>query len=417
MRRDNMKDYVIIGNSIAAVGCIEGIRKVDKTGSILVIGNENHFVYGRPLISYMLMGKTSIDKMNYRDKDFYEVNGVETILGEEVVSINKDDKSITLKKGEVISYKKLMLATGSRPFIPPMKGLELVDNKTSFMSIDDALKLDAMIDKSKDVLIIGAGLIGLKCLEGILDKVKSITVVDLANRVLPSILDEKGSELVKTYLEAKGVKFILGESIAEFTSSTTATTTQQKELSFDVLVTAVGVKPNTSLLQDIGGEVKRGIIVDQNGKTSIEDIYAGGDCVESVDISCDTQRILAILPNAYFQGRSAGISMAGGEEPFDKAMPMNSIGFFDLHIITAGSYIGDKDVVLDDENNYKVLFTKDNLLVGFILIGDVKRAGIYTNLIRNKTPLDSIDYSLIRTNPQLMAFSYKNRQEQLGRAH
>jgi len=96
---------------------------------------------------------------------------------------------------------------------------------------------------------------------------------------------------------------------------------------------------------------------------------------------------------------------------------MNSIGFFDLHIITAGSYIGDKDIVIDDEKNYKVLFTKDNLLVGFILIGDVKRAGIYTNLIRNKTPLDSIDYTLIRTNPQLMAFSLKERQEQLGRAH
>ena len=412
-----MKDYVIIGNSIAAVGCIEGIRKVDKEGSIVVIGNENHFVYGRPLISYMLTGKTSLDKMNYRDKDFYEVNKVETILGEEVVSINKDNKSISLASGKTIEYKKLMLATGSRPFIPPMKGLELVKNKTPFMSIDDALKLDQMIKKDKDVLVIGAGLIGLKCVEGILDKVKSITVVDLANRVLPSILDEKGSELVKTYLESKGVKFILGESIAEFTSETTATTTTGKELTFDVLVTAVGVKPNTSLLQAIGGTVNRGIVIDGDGKTSIENIYAGGDCAECVDISCNTQRILAILPNAYFQGRSAGISMAGQSEPFDKAMPMNSIGFFDLHIITAGSYIGNKDVVIDDDKNYKVLFTKDNLLVGFILIGDVKRAGIYTNLIRNKTPLDTIDYTLIRTNPQLMAFSLKERAEQLGRAH
>ena len=98
-------------------------------------------------------------------------------------------------------------------------------------------------------------------------------------------------------------------------------------------------------------------------------------------------------------------------------MPMNSIGFFDLHIITAGSYIGDKDIVLDDENNYKVLFTKDNKLVGFIMIGDVQRAGIYTSLIRNKTPLDSIDYTLVREHPQLMAFTLKDRQEKLGRSH
>ena len=417
MRKDNMKDYVIIGNSIAAVGCIEGIRKIDKTGSILVIGNENHFVYGRPLISYMLMGKTSLDKMNYRDENFYKDNNVDLMLGKEVSSIDKNCKAVTLVSGETIKYGKLMLATGSRPFLPPMKGIELVQARTSFMSIDDAQKLETLIEKDKDVLIIGAGLIGLKCVEGILARVKSITVVDLANRVLPSILDDKGSAIVQKYLESKGVKFILGESIGEFTSSNTAITTTGKELTFDTLVTAVGVKPNTSLLQEIGGQINRGIVIDTNGHTSIEDIYAGGDCAECVDISCGVQRILAILPNAYFQGRSAGISMAGGEEPFDKAMPMNSIGFFDLHIITAGSYIGDKDVVIDDEKNYKVLFTKDNLLVGFILIGDVKRAGIYTNLIRNKTPLDSIDYTLIRTNPQLMAFSLKDRQAQLGRAH
>ncbi len=412
-----MSDYVIIGNSIAAIGTIEGIRKVDTTGTITVIGNENHFVYGRPLISYMLMGKTTLEKMNYRDLSFYDDNKVETILGVEVTAIDKDKKQVALSNGSTVSYKKLMLATGSRPFLPPMKGIELVEKKTSFMTIDDALKLDSMINSESNVLVVGAGLIGLKCVEGILSKVKSITVIDLANRVLPSILDEKGSDLVKASLEKKGVKFILGESIAEFTSAATATTTQGKELSFDTLVTAVGVRPNTQLFQAIGGQVNRGIVVDTLGKTSIEDIYAGGDCAECFDISCDTQRIVAILPNAYFQGRAAGISMAGGEEPFDQAMPMNSIGFFDLHIITAGSYIGDKDIVLDDENNYKVLFTKDNKLVGFIMIGDVQRAGIYTSLIRNKTPLDSIDYTLVREHPQLMAFTLKDRQEKLGRSH
>ena len=308
-----MSDYVIIGNSIAAIGTIEGIRKVDTTGTITVIGNENHFAYGRPLISYMLMGKTTLEKMNYRDLSFYDDNKVETILGVEVTAIDKDKKQVALSNGSTISYKKLMLATGSRPFLPPMKGIELVEKKTSFMTIDDALKLDSMINSESNVLVVGAGLIGLKCVEGILSKVKSITVIDLANRVLPSILDEKGSDLVKASLEKKGVKFILGESIAEFTSAATATTTQGKELSFVALVTAVGVRPNTQLFQAIGGQVNRGIVVDTLGKTSIEDIYAGGDCAECFDISCDTQRIVAILPNAYFQGRAAGISMAGGE--------------------------------------------------------------------------------------------------------
>lgn len=406
--------YAIIGNSAAAVGCIEGIRSVDKKGSIIVISDEPYHVYSRPLISYLLLGSTDETRMKYRPDDFYEKNGVKTIFGVKATKIDYDKKKLLLDNKETVSFDKLLIATGSSPFVPPMQGLENVKDKFSFMKLDDAKALDKAITKDSRVLIFGAGLIGLKCAEGIRDKVKSITVVDLAPRILPSILDEKGSEIVKKHLEKNRLKFILSTSAEKF-GENSVKLKNGETVDFDVLVLAVGVRPNTSLAKDIGCDVGRGIVVDKSCRTNIDGVYAAGDCCECDDISLGAKRILAIWPNAYMQGETAGTDMAGGKQSFDKAIPMNSIGFFGLHIITAGSYDGDEYITNTDET-YKKLITKDGLLKGFIMIGDVARAGIYTSLIREKTPLDTMDFELIKEKPQLMAFASNERAVKLGGA-
>ena len=395
--------YVIIGNSAAAVGCIEGIREKDKKGSITVVSNEIHHTYSRPLISYLLYGKTDEERMKYRPDSFYEDNGVTTMLGHTAVKINPDKKTVELDDGTALSYDKLLVATGSKPFIPPMEGLDTVEKSFTFMTLDDAKALDAALTKNSRVLIVGAGLIGLKCAEGIFDKIGHLTVIDLADRILPSILDEKGSELVQKFLEDKGIEFRLGTSAASFDGNK-AVLTNGDEIEFDVLVVAVGVRPNTELVSEAGGSVDRGIVTDKYSRTTITDVYAAGDCAKSHDITTGTDRILALLPNAYMQGVAAGRHMTGADIPYENAMPMNAIGFFGYHIITAGNYDGE-ELVTCDGMNYKKLVVKDNCLKGFIMIGDVRRAGIYTKLIREKVPLETIDFELISRKPQLMAFS------------
>lgn len=404
--------YVIIGNSAAAVGCIEGIREKDKKGSITVVSNEIHHTYSRPLISYLLYGKTDEERMKYRPDSFYEDNGITTMLGRTAVKINPDKKTVELDDGTVLSYDKLLVATGSKPFIPPMEGLDTVEKSFTFMTLDDAKALDAAITKDSRVLIVGAGLIGLKCAEGIFDKIGHLTVIDLADRILPSILDEKGSELVQKFLEDKGIEFRLGTSAASFDGNK-AVLTNGDEIEFDVLVVAVGVRPNTELVSEAGGSVDRGIVTDKYSRTTITDVYAAGDCAKSHDITTGTDRILALLPNAYMQGVAAGRHMTGADMPYENAMPMNAIGFFGYHVITAGNYDGE-ELVTCDGMNYKKLVVKDNCLKGFIMIGDVRRAGIYTKLIREKVPLDTIDFELISRKPQLMAFSREERAKQLG---
>lgn len=406
--------YVIIGNSIAATACIEGIRSVDKKGEITVISAENYPVYGRPLISYCLLGRVKRENMNYRPADFYDKNGVKVLYSRRAEKIDAANKKVVLDGGEEISYDKLLVSTGSRPFVPPMQGLESVENKYSFMTMDDMLALEKALSPDKDVLVIGAGLIGLKCVEGILDRVKSVTVVDLADRIMPSVLDKEGGEMVQKGLEKKGVRFILSDSAEKFEKNVAYLKNSKQKIPFDILVVAVGVRANTELVKDAGGEVNRGIVVDKGMHTSLADVYAAGDCAEGFDSSIGSNRVLALLPNAYFQGNIAGVNMAGGIALHLDAIPMNAISFFDTHVLTAGVYEGE---VLSDitSDHYKKLFIKDGCLVGFILINDFLRAGIYTSLIRAKTPLSEVDFNLLSEEPQLLAFSKDVRKQKLAR--
>lgn len=407
--------YVIIGNSAAAVGCIEGIRSVDSFGEITVISAEKYHTYSRPLISYLLCGKTDEEKMKYRSADFYEKNKCRCVFGVSVTKINSEEKTLTLSDGSEEKYDKLLVATGSSPFIPPMKGLENVKNKFTFMSLDDALSLQEQLSVDKNVLIVGAGLIGLKCAEGIYGRCNSITVVDLADRVMVSVLDSQSSDIVKKHIEEKGIRIILSDSVSEFKDNT-AVLKSGKTVDFDMVVIAVGVRPETKLVSDYGGEVRRGIVTDEKMQTSVPDIFAAGDCTESHDITDGKDKILALLPNAYMQGEVAGVNMAGGEKLFGKAIPMNSIGFFGLHIITAGTYSGDgyEEYTESDGKNYKRLVYGGDCLKGFILVGDVGKAGIYTSMIREQMKLSELDFDSIKKSPSLIAMDEGYRKLKLS---
>lgn len=412
-----MTQYVVIGNGVAAVGCIEGIRKEDAAGKIIVISKEPHPVYCRPLISYYLEGKTNLERMAYRDKNFYERMECEVLYGKKAVQIDPSTKQIALNDDTVIPYDKLCIATGSSPFVPPFTGLESVEQKHSFMTIDDMLELEASINENSDVLIVGAGLIGLKCAEGLKDRVSSITICDLADRVLSSILDADCAAIMQKHLEQNGINFMLNDSAISFDKNT-AFMKSGKTVRFDVLVLAVGVRANTSLIKGIGVEVNRGILISNKMETSIPDIYAAGDCTEGEDISFHDKRVLAILPNAYMQGNCAGINMAGGSSVFDKGIPMNSIGFFGLHAMTAGSYYtaeqGCELYEEKSEGTLKRLFTSGDYLTGFILIGATERAGIYTSLIRERIPLSSIDFEMLKKTATSTAFSVEKRKQFFG---
>lgn len=407
-----MKQYVIIGNGVAATGCVEGIRRIDSENHVTVISEEKHEVYCRPLISYYLEKKTDLERIRYRTEDFYDRMRCRVLYGRKAVRIQPQESRVELDDGSVLPFDSLCLATGSSPFVPPFEGLESVPKRFSFMTLDDALQLEQALSKSSRVLIIGAGLIGLKCAEGIHDRVAEITVCDLADRVLSSILDTECAAMMQRHLEKHGIQFMLGDSAVRFEGNR-AFMKSGRVVEFDILVLSVGVRANVSLLKEIGGEVNRGMLVNERMETSLPNIYAAGDCTEGLDISSGQKRVLAILPNAYMQGFTAGVNMAGGRLRFDKGIPMNSIGFFGFHAMTAGSYDGEC-YEEKTEDSLKRLFTKDGLLKGFILLGREEKAGIYTSLIREQVPLESIDFELLKKVATTTAFSPELRRQKFG---
>lgn len=411
------KNYVIIGNGVAAAGCIEGIRSRDLDTPITVISKETWPVYCRPLISYYLEGKAHVERMNYRPADFYEKNGCRVLYGVSAEKIDAEKKTVFTDAGEEIPFTSLCIASGSSPFVPPFSGLDTVSVKFPFLTLDDSLALEKALTPESRVLIVGAGLIGLKCAEGIAERVKHITVCDLADRVLSSIFDNDCAKMMQDKLEEHGMEFLLSDSVAEFKGNT-AVMQSGKEVEFDILVLAIGVRANSGIAKEAGAEVNRGILVDAGMHTSAADIYSAGDCAEGPDMSIGKNRVLAILPNAYIQGRTAGINMAGGAETFENAIPMNAIGFFGLHSMSAGTSFPESEggSVYEErsEGTLKRLFMKDGLLTGFMLIGNVERAGIYTAMIRNRVPLDSVDFEQLKKEPVLAAFSKEYRMKVLG---
>ena len=404
--------YVIIGGSAAAIGCIEGIRSVDKTGEIILITGETEWNYSRPLISYLLEGKTTRDKMWCRPDSFFTRNGVTVKAGVLATALDAGDRTVRLSTGERLAYDRLLAAMGSRPFVPPIPGLETVERTFCFQTLSDASALAEALRPESRVLILGAGLTGVKCAEGIRGLCAQIAIADLAPRVLPAVLDDTAAAMVQARMEEKGVRFYLNDSAAAFRGNT-ARLQSGTELEFDVLVTAVGVRPNTQLVADAGGAVDRGILVDGRCATTLPDVYAAGDCAQGYDAVSGEKRMLPLWPNAMLQGETAGINMAGGRADYTQGIALNASGVFGLHMITAGSYEGESFTVQRD-GSYKRLVTADGVLKGVIMVGDVSRAGIYTDLIRKKKPLSEIDFDLIRESPQLMAFSQKDRRVQLG---
>ena len=407
-----MKRYLIIGGSIAGVSCVEGIRSRDQSGEITVISGEPVSNYGRPLISYYLEGKTDLRRMSWRGEDFYDQNRVNVRHAVTAEALEPEARRVTLSTGEVLTYDALCLCTGSNPFSPRFEGLETVEQRFSFTTLADALALEQAVTKESRVLIVGAGFIGLKCAEGLRDRAGSITVCDLADRAMSASLDADCSPILERHLEKNGIRLMLGDTVTRFEGKI-ARMKSGKAVDFDVLVIAIGVRPNVSLFTEAGGSVNRGIPVGEGVETALPGIWAAGDCTESMDVSSGTPGVLAVLPNASLQGYCAGVNMAGGSEKFDKGIRLNSIGFYGLHIMSAGTCT---EPVFAEvrEDSCKKLFAKDGVLTGFILIGDVSRAGIYTAMIRERTPLDSIDFAAVIREPSLLPFGVKYRAEKLG---
>ncbi|MBM7622652.1 NAD(P)/FAD-dependent oxidoreductase [Sporohalobacter salinus] len=418
-------DYVIIGNSAAGIGAVEGIREVDSKGRITLISDEPYHTYSRPLISYYLANKANWETMKFRSNDFYAENNVETKLGMKAVGINEADKSVNLANGEKIEFDKLLVATGGTPFIPPIEGVDK-NNIYNFIKLDDAKSIAGDIEnlETGKVVILGAGLIGLKAAEALFKQGLEVIVVELADQVLNAILDDEAAKLVQQHLEEKGINFIFEDTVTQFLGEDKVTGVRlesEKELDCDLAIVAAGVKPNIEVVEETDIEVNQGIIVNNKLKTSITNIYAAGDVAESNNLVRDIKEVVPIWPDAYNQGWTAGKNMAGVKEDYLECFSRNSIGFFGLPMITAGIIepeSDDHEVLVtknEEEKVYKKIILQNDRIIGFIYLNDIDRAGILTGLIKEKQSITEVKDELLADNFGYLSFNKEWRQERLAK--
>ena len=261
-------EYVIIGNSVAGIAGAEGIRKQDKQGNITIISDEPYNSYSRPLISYYLADEVDLKKMQYRSQDFYLQNNINCILAKKVKGINCSNNELNLEDSNKINYDKLLIATGGKPIIPPIKGSRK-NNIYTFLKLNDAKRISKQINsvKSNKVVILGAGLIGLKVAEALVKKGLEVYVVELAARVLSSILDERSAEIVKDHLQRKGIKFCLQDTITEFIGKENIKGVKLKsgvKINCDLGIIAIGVSPNISSVKGTPIKTNKGILADEH---------------------------------------------------------------------------------------------------------------------------------------------------------
>jgi NAD(P)H-nitrite reductase large subunit len=411
-RKEDTVRYVIIGNSAAAVGAVEAIRQHDHENPITIIADEPHHVYSRPLISYLLGKAVDDSRMYYRPADFYERHGVETMLGVEVTGIDTQDKSLALGGGGTVTYDRLLIATGGKPFVPPLPGANL-DGVFTFTTWKEARQIDQYIEdhRVKSALVIGGGLIGLKTTEALIERQVSITLIELADRILSATFDRTASKLAEAILRREHVDVRTGTTIEEIIGRggrvDHAVLRDGERINCDLVIFAIGVRPNTGLIPpDTGIQVERGICVDRHMQTTTAAVYAAGDCVQAYDMLLDACRPIAIWPNAYRQGYIAGCNMAGVPKTYEGSFPMNSIEVCGVPTISVGITDPPREdaeyTVIDKYDRetltYKKLVLHHDRLVGAIFVGDIDRAGIYTGLIRDRVDVRPFREHLLSGN-------------------
>jgi NAD(P)H-nitrite reductase large subunit len=410
--------HVIIGNGPAGISAAQAIRNADKNAKITIVSDEEIECYGRPLISYYLSGKIDEQNIFYKPKNFYKKEKIELLLNVRAEKIDAKSKKISLSNGSQIEYDKALIATGSSPFIPPIENLKNQKNVFTFLTFSQSKLIKDAINKDSKVIIAGAGLIGLKAAEGLYGQVSKITVIDLADRAMSSVLDKTAAGMIERHIAKKGIEIVLKNSIKAVKGEQEVESivlSNGRELECSVLIMAVGTRPNVLLAKDAGLNMDRAIIVDENMRSSNEDIYAAGDCVQTHDLLSGEKKIFALFPTAVSQGEIAGMNMAGGKEKYQPSFAMNAISFFGMQLISAGITGGKEgDVFYDEENETlrRLNISNDNL-IGFVLINDAQRAGIYTSLINDKTKLSELQYDIRSKDIDFSVYSKEMRANKI----
>ncbi len=379
---------VVIGTGGAGVSAVEAIREYDKDSEIFMISRENTPPYSPCVLVDYFQRKEEIDKLFWKGEDFYKKMDVTPLLGKVVNKINTKNKKISFNE-ETLDYDKLLIAAGGKVTLPPLKGLNKKGVFT-FKTLEDADKIREWIKKGKveKGVVIGGGFIGLDAAMCLTSYGVKVTVVEALNRLLPRMLDYEMGTLVKEIVERNGVAVVVNGRVNEIVGEEKVEKVKFEKgevLDAEIVVMATGVKPNTEVVEgtDIKFNGRRGVVVNEYMETSVKDVYAAGDIVESIDIVTGEKKPILLWSNALLQGAIAGYNLIGRKVKYLGSTNQTIIKVFNVPVVSDGNYIGE-EIKLFSRDVYKKMYIKNNRIYGYMLINTKKNAGLYNSLMVSK---------------------------------
>ncbi len=400
MIADSREHLIVIGNGMAGMRTVEELLKLGGAARyrITVFGAEPHVNYNRIMLSSVLAGDKTVDDIVINSREWYMENGITLMTGDAVKSIDCEARIVTTANGHVAQYDRLLIATGSRPLAPPIPGLNL-PGVCAFRDIADVDKMLEAARTRKRAVVIGGGLLGLEAAWGLKQRCMSVALVHLMPTLMERQLDAPAGQLLQRDLDRRGIAFFTEGQTEEITGVDRAEGVQLADGRFipaDLVVLAIGIRPNVDVAKSAGLEVNRGIVVADDMRTSDPYIFAVGECVEH------RGQVFGLVAPIWDQAKVCAARLAGDADAlFESRALSTSLKITGVDLFSAGALTAadesDDEITLRDDNRgmYKKVVLRDGKLVGAVLYGDVGDGQWYLQLMREKTDVSALRDRLV----------------------
>lgn len=384
-------NYVVLGASAAGINAIKVLRELDEKANITLISKDEH-IYSRCMLHHIISEHRTLDSLNFVETKFDEKYNISWKKSCTVNNIDIENKEVSiLETGEKVKYDKLLIATGASSAMPPIKNLKKAKHVYGLRNIEDAYEIKEKAKDCKKIAILGAGLVGIDALIGLLEyKNLDISVIYREPFILNRQLDEYSASVYENKFKELGVKFFKGASVNEICIDNNeniigVVLDDENYIECDMAIVATGVIPNAEFINKEFISYDRGIVIDENCKTTTKDIFAAGDVVGKN----------TIWPLAVKQGIVAAYNMTGREEKIDDSFVYrNTMNFLGIPTVSLGIVDMEEGCIVNvrkDESGYKKFIIKDNVIKGAIIQGDISYVGALTYLIKNNIEIPDLE--------------------------
>lgn len=387
--KSNKKNYLILGASAAGINAAKTLRDLDLDSNITVISKDEK-VYSRCMLHHVISNHRTVEEINFVEDNFMENNNIYWIKNKSVKSIDTKNKKVVIE-GQELDYDKLLIATGASAFIPPIRNIKEGNYIYPLRNIDDVYEIKEKAKISKKVAIIGAGLIGIDALTGLMEyKNLEVSLIYPSDYILDKQLDEYSAKVYENKFIENGANLYSGQPVNEIILDKENNVSGVQlgngtVVECDLLIVSTGVTPNIDFIKETNIENNRGIVINDKCETTVDDVYAAGDVVGKN----------AIWPLAVKQGIVAAHNMAGSERNIEDDFTFkNSMNFMGIPTVSLGIVNPEGDdydtITRCDNDGYKKFIYKDDRIYGLIAQGDISYIGALTQIIKNKVEIPDL---------------------------